>query len=142
MTLLIQQLAEFFNQRRRWISSTVANQINLVASARELCARSNSVSYPFVVLQFLVLLSSLISPAVVLLLLLSAIDTRDWSAANAHAFQAVFVAVPVVYTLFLTRRSAWTMHVTAWLRYASEGCYLIFLFLPFCFFLTCFTFLF
>eukprot|EP00042_Codosiga_hollandica_P049287 m.569942 g.569942 ORF g.569942 m.569942 type:complete len:1209 (-) comp57844_c0_seq6:172-3798(-) len=103
VTFCPEDFAEFFNQRRRWIASTVANLISLLAEAGNITANSNSVGWPFVAFQAIVLLSSLISPAVVILLVISGLSQGlDFS---SQGFQYFFVAVQVVYVWILISES-------------------------------------
>ena len=56
---------ELFNQRRRWISSSTANLIEILQDSRKLVHRNEHISYLYIVYQFVQLLSSALSPGMV-----------------------------------------------------------------------------
>lgn len=59
---------EFFKQRRRWIPSTIANLGLLVSYGKKITKRNNSVNILFILYQVLIIFSTAISPATVILL--------------------------------------------------------------------------
>lgn len=61
---------EFFNQRRRWIMSTLANIISLLKNWKKATRNNNSISTLFIGYQGLMLFSTVISPATVLLVII------------------------------------------------------------------------
>jgi cellulose synthase/poly-beta-1,6-N-acetylglucosamine synthase-like glycosyltransferase len=103
-TFCPEDFSEFINQRRRWIASTFANAIDLIARRNEICINSNSIGWPFIVLQACFLLSSALSPAIVVLLISSGVGTL-LSESGSLTFLFIFVAVQVLYTWMLTSRS-------------------------------------
>lgn len=60
---------EFFNQRRRWIPSTIANQLLIVRKWYIATSNNPSVSKLFMLYQALLLISTLIGPSVVMLVI-------------------------------------------------------------------------
>ena len=65
---------EFFKQRRRWIPSTVANLWLLVSSAKKITRRNISINFLFIFYQVFLILSTVISPATVILITSSSLE--------------------------------------------------------------------
>jgi chitin synthase len=42
---------EFFNQRRRWMPSTIANIFDLLSDAKNVVKRNKDISYPYICYQ-------------------------------------------------------------------------------------------
>jgi hypothetical protein len=68
-------LREFFNQRRRWIPSTIANIVNLLEDARSTRKKNSTISYPFIVYQVFLLISTILTPATVVMIIANALHT-------------------------------------------------------------------
>ncbi|KAM9449653.1 chitin synthase 1 [Clarias gariepinus] len=92
-----QEFKEFYNQRRRWGPSTLANTLDLLHSGKETVKRNSSISMIYIFYQIFTVASSILGPASVTLMV-------------AGAFQFVFklegtlsiiiaVIPPVVYML-------------------------------------------
>eukprot|EP00731_Ephydatia_muelleri_P036942 Em0359g7a len=62
---------EFFKQRKRWIPSTIANLSLLITQASKVTKRNENVSIPFVIFQGILVFSTAISPATVILVIAS-----------------------------------------------------------------------
>ena len=76
---------EFFKQRRRWLPSTLANQILLLTQWRQTISRFNKqISNLFLVYQALLLFSTLLNPAVSILVIVGELAENNrrchWSA--------------------------------------------------------------
>uniref|UniRef100_F1KQV7 chitin synthase n=1 Tax=Ascaris suum TaxID=6253 RepID=F1KQV7_ASCSU len=63
---------EFFNQRRRWTPSSIANTVDLLADYRRVCENNGSVSQLYIVYQMLVIGFSLVGPAIMFTMLVYA----------------------------------------------------------------------
>ncbi|XP_077093700.1 chitin synthase 1 [Siphateles boraxobius] len=72
-----QEFKEFYNQRRRWGPSTLANTLDLLHSGRETVKRNTSISMLYILYQMFTVASSILGPASVTLMI-------------AGAFQFVF----------------------------------------------------
>ncbi|XP_073728978.1 chitin synthase 1 [Misgurnus anguillicaudatus] len=92
-----QEFKEFYNQRRRWGPSTLANTLDLLHSGTETVKRNTSISFIYILYQIFTVSSSILGPASVTLMI-------------AGAFQFVFgvpgtlsiiiaVIPPVVYMI-------------------------------------------
>lgn len=60
---------EFYKQRRRWIPSTIANLSLLISKATSITGTNNSVSFLFILFQAVLVFSTIISPATVILII-------------------------------------------------------------------------
>ena len=66
---------EFFKQRRRWIPSTVANLAQLISEAGSITRKNDSVSILFILFQAIMVFSTAISPATVILVIASGLQS-------------------------------------------------------------------
>ncbi|XP_070840858.1 chitin synthase chs-2-like [Chaetodon trifascialis] len=64
-----QEFKEFYNQRRRWGPSTMANIADLLGSSSLISKRNPSMSKPYMLYQLLSLVSSILSPSTVVLMI-------------------------------------------------------------------------
>ena len=68
------EFEEFFKQRRRWIPSTVANLWLLISKATKITANNEAISWFFIIYEFLIIISTIISPATVILIIASGLS--------------------------------------------------------------------
>lgn len=64
---------EFFNQRRRWIPSTLANMMDLLSDYHRTVQVNDNISYLYMIYQAVVMGASLLAPATVILMVAGAI---------------------------------------------------------------------
>ncbi|XP_050401399.1 chitin synthase chs-2 isoform X2 [Patella vulgata] len=74
MTHAPERFKEFFNQRRRWIPSTLANIMDLLQSYRTTVKINDNISYLYMGYQGLLMLSTILGPATVLLMMAGAFN--------------------------------------------------------------------
>ncbi|KAI6189337.1 Chitin synthase [Aphelenchoides fujianensis] len=80
LTFAPEGFAEFFNQRRRWISSTMANVIDLLRDYKNVVAVNESISIWYIrqekdeLYQLLMLISSILGPGTIFLMIVGAIS--------------------------------------------------------------------
>ena len=67
--------AEFYAQRRRWIPSTIANLSMLISEAISITKHNNTVSILFILFQAVMIFSTAISPATVILVISSGLQS-------------------------------------------------------------------
>ena len=79
---------EFYKQRRRWIPSTVANLALVISSYSKITANNDSISILFILYQFLLVFSTLISPATVILII-----TTGLTALNENIDEVALIVV-------------------------------------------------
>ncbi|KAK0423038.1 hypothetical protein QR680_007936 [Steinernema hermaphroditum] len=63
---------EFFNQRRRWTPSSVANTFDLLADYKKVCANNKNVSTLYILYQMLVIGFSMLGPSIIFSMLVFA----------------------------------------------------------------------
>ena len=68
---------EFFKQRRRWIPSTVANLITLISESGIITRGNDSISIPYILFQAVMVFSTSISPATVILVIAAGLENFD-----------------------------------------------------------------
>ena len=67
-------LSEFFNQRRRWMPSTMANVLDILMSWRHASTMNENISMIYIGYQALLLVTSLVGPGLIFLMITSSID--------------------------------------------------------------------
>ncbi|KAJ8307221.1 hypothetical protein KUTeg_015305 [Tegillarca granosa] len=67
--------AEFFNQRRRWMPSTIANVLDLLQDAGTTVAVNSNISYLYIFYQAALMLSTILGPSTILMMIAGAIQT-------------------------------------------------------------------
>ncbi|XP_065323684.1 chitin synthase chs-2-like [Gordionus sp. m RMFG-2023] len=65
---------EFFNQRRRWIPSTMANILDLLRTYRKTVAVNETITFSYILYQAMMFVSTMIGPAVIILLLVGSMS--------------------------------------------------------------------
>ncbi|CAI4232245.1 unnamed protein product [Auanema sp. JU1783] len=65
---------EFFNQRRRWIPSTIANIIDLLRDYKNVVSVNESISIWYIIYQVVMLISSILGPGTIFLMIVGAIS--------------------------------------------------------------------
>ncbi|KAI8480730.1 hypothetical protein Bbelb_415230 [Branchiostoma belcheri] len=137
-----EEFDEFFNQRRRWIPSTIANQLDLIRKWGGGQIKSDYVSKFFIMYQGFLLFSSMIGPSTVILIMAAGLELVVGSAGGGIVptvvvFSLIFIGFGVlcVYAKQDTQLKAREM-VTAFQRldarltqqnanhitYAGKGC--------------------
>ncbi|KAI8510919.1 hypothetical protein Bbelb_118350 [Branchiostoma belcheri] len=137
-----EEFDEFFNQRRRWIPSTIANQLELIRKWGGGQIKSDYVSKFFIMYQGFLLFSSMIGPSTVILIMAAGLELVVGSAGGGIVptvvvFSLIFIGFGVlcVYAKQDTQLKAREM-VTAFQRldarltqqnanhitYAGKGC--------------------
>ncbi|KAK5968343.1 hypothetical protein GCK32_011879, partial [Trichostrongylus colubriformis] len=63
---------EFFNQRRRWTPSSIANTIDLLSDYKRASENNDSISMSYIAYQFMVIFFSMLGPAIIFTMLVFA----------------------------------------------------------------------
>lgn len=74
MTHAPERFNEFFNQRRRWIPSTLANIMDLLQSYRTTVRINDNISYLYMCYQGMLMISTILGPATILLMMAGAFN--------------------------------------------------------------------
>ena len=102
---------EFFNQRRRWTPSTMANIFDLIIDWRRVTKINENISFPYIAYQVLLFVSTLVTPGTIFMLLLGAIIVGF---ANILAWLAFFLnIVPVDIFLLMSLYTSTKRQVSA-----------------------------
>ncbi|XP_072122972.1 chitin synthase chs-2-like [Mobula birostris] len=92
------EFEEFFNQRRRWDPSKIANIIELLGNGFETSRKNPSVSRPFLLYQILYLMANLLGPATVCSL--SAVALSFFTGWDYNSCLIISVILPIIYLIF------------------------------------------
>lgn len=60
---------EFYNQRRRWVPSTIANIFDLLADAKEVIKVNSSISMPYIIYQMMLMFGTILGPGTIFLMM-------------------------------------------------------------------------
>ncbi|VDI42263.1 chitin synthase [Mytilus galloprovincialis] len=74
LTFAPEDFREFFNQRRRWLPSTMANNLDILMNYKQI-TKKKSMSHLYFIYQVILLMASVLGPSTVLLAMQSAIRT-------------------------------------------------------------------
>ncbi|XP_052090867.1 uncharacterized protein LOC127727790 [Mytilus californianus] len=88
---------EFFNQRRRWMPSTIANIMDLLTDARNTVSINNNISWLFMIYQGALMVSTLIGPATVIMMIAGAYLTVFQI--NLLTSYAIALSPAILYTI-------------------------------------------
>ncbi|XP_078503968.1 chitin synthase chs-2-like [Lissotriton helveticus] len=92
-----QEFKEFYNQRRRWGPSTLANTWDLLHNGKETARKNPSISSPFLLYQIVTMASSILSPATVCLMIAGAFSFLfNW---NENVSILLAISPPALYLL-------------------------------------------
>ncbi|CAD5118528.1 DgyrCDS7220 [Dimorphilus gyrociliatus] len=96
LTYAPQSFAEFYNQRRRWVPSTMFNLMDILSSCRTTVAKNDNFSYLFVAYQFLLFISSILGPATILMMIAGAYN----AVLNIDLWQSYLLSIgPAIFYL-------------------------------------------
>jgi chitin synthase len=90
------EFEEFFKQRRRWIPSTLANLLMLVSEFKSVTKGNDSISILYILFQVVMIFSTAISPATVILIISAGLETFNIPFA---ATVTIFSLISVLYGL-------------------------------------------
>lgn len=64
---------EFYNQRRRWVPSTMCNILDLLADAKSIVKKNNSISMPYIFYQGMLMVGTILGPGTIFLMMVGAL---------------------------------------------------------------------
>jgi chitin synthase len=64
---------EFYNQRRRWVPSTMANIFDLLGDAKRIVKNNNSISMPYICYQAFLMFGTVLGPGTIFLMMVGAV---------------------------------------------------------------------
>lgn len=98
LTFAPETFNEFFNQRRRWSPSTLANMMDLLSSWRDTVRINDNISRPYVLYQFVLMASTILAPSTVILMITGSYH----SVLNLSIWQGYLLSIlPVVVYLVI-----------------------------------------
>lgn len=89
---------EFYNQRRRWVPSTMANILDLLESYKTTIQINNNISFSYIVYQMMLLGGTILGPGTIFLMLVGAFNAA-FKVDNWTAFYLNLVPI-ILYILF------------------------------------------
>ncbi|CAM4747857.1 unnamed protein product [Rotaria magnacalcarata] len=94
LTYAPESFHEFFNQRRRWVPSTIANIMDFLADYKRIVIINDSISYLYIIYQLFLMVSTVLGPATVLLMIIGAFNacfgTSLWQSMYMSVLPAFF----------------------------------------------------
>ncbi|XP_071101392.1 chitin synthase chs-1-like isoform X2 [Haliotis cracherodii] len=86
---------EFFNQRRRWTPSTLANIMDLLSSSEATVARNSNISYLYIVYQMAMMAGTVLGPGTVIMMIAGSIQSVF--KLELIVCYAISISIPTVY---------------------------------------------
>lgn len=103
------EFGEFFKQRRRWIPSTIANLLQIMTEAMSITRRNDSISIIFIIFQAIMVFSTAISPATVILIITSGLQaTFKFSESVSLIIIIILFIISVFYGIICVTSSSKT----------------------------------
>lgn len=99
MTFAPERFSEFFNQRRRWIPSTLANTIEILSNWKIFIQNNDNISFLYIAYQALLLVISFVSPGTIFLLIVGAINKAYPSITLSTSFFLNFLPLLIMMIL-------------------------------------------
>ncbi|KAH8379500.1 hypothetical protein KR009_005325, partial [Drosophila setifemur] len=92
---------EFYNQRRRWVPSTIANIFDILADASTVVKKNNSISTMYVWYQGMLMIGTVLGPGTIFLMMVGALvavfSINIWTAFLWNFFPIIFFILSCVY---------------------------------------------
>ncbi|XP_050552797.1 chitin synthase chs-2-like isoform X2 [Spodoptera frugiperda] len=95
---------EFFNQRRRWVPSTLANIFDLLASAKLTVKSNDNISTLYIVYQFMLIVGTVLGPGTIFLMMVGAMNAII-QISNAYAMMLNLVPLVIFLIVCMTCQS-------------------------------------
>uniref|UniRef100_A0A7M5WVI9 chitin synthase n=1 Tax=Clytia hemisphaerica TaxID=252671 RepID=A0A7M5WVI9_9CNID len=92
-----EEFDEFFKQRRRWGPSTFANSVIVLQRHAEIRKNNDAISMPFIIYQVVLLISSIIGPATVLLVIAGGLS---YAYEESISLVGALIAMVIMTTVF------------------------------------------
>ncbi|KAL3866223.1 hypothetical protein ACJMK2_043545 [Sinanodonta woodiana] len=93
LTFAPETFNEFFNQRRRWSPSTLANMMDLLSSWYDTVRINDNISRPYILYQFILMASTILAPSTIILMITGSYH----SVLNIGIWESYFLSLlPVV----------------------------------------------
>jgi len=100
--------SEFFNQRRRWVPSTIANIIDLLLDYKATVKINDNISLPYIWYQSMLMMGTIIGPGTIFLMLVGAF-VAAFKIGNWTSFQYNMIPIIVYTGTCLLCKSKWQL---------------------------------
>jgi len=100
--------SEFFNQRRRWVPSTIANIFDLLMDYKATVKINDNISLPYIWYQAMLMMGTVIGPGTIFLMLVGAF-VAAFKIGNWTAFQYNLIPIVVYTGVCLMCKSKWQL---------------------------------
>merc|ERR1719186_322911 len=100
--------SEFFNQRRRWVPSTIANIFDLLMDYKATVKINDNISLPYIWYQAMLMMGTVIGPGTIFLMLVGAF-VAAFKIGNWTAFQYNLIPIVVYTGVCLLCKSKWQL---------------------------------
>lgn len=87
---------EFYNQRRRWMPSTIANIADLLSDYKNVVANNDDISYFYIAYQIMMMVGTILGPGSIFLMLVGAFNV----AFKISNFESLMINLAIV-TLYI-----------------------------------------
>ncbi|XP_033113952.1 chitin synthase chs-2-like isoform X2 [Anneissia japonica] len=98
LTYAPEEFEEFYNQRRRWMPSTLANTMDILSDGSRTAKVNQSISMPFIIYQIVLMASSVIGPATVAILIAKS-TAFAFNMENKYFSYAIAILPPFFYII-------------------------------------------
>ena len=95
---------EFYNQRRRWMPSTLANIADLLGSAKRVVGNNDDISYFYVLYQIMLMIGTILGPGSIFIMLAGSLSTA-FELSNGVSFLVNLVPVGLFIIICLTAKT-------------------------------------
>ncbi|XP_050419061.2 chitin synthase chs-2 [Patella vulgata] len=104
---------EFFNQRRRWSPSTMANIMDFLSDWRNMIRKNENISWMYVLYQLLLFFSSIVTPGTTFLLIVGAINMAFPTLDLLDALLANLAPICLFMVICFVAKSEWQLRMAA-----------------------------
>lgn len=94
---------EFFNQRRRWAPSTMANIIDLLREFKHTVKVNENISTPYILYQAALMIGTILSPGTIFLMLIGAVNTAFGLSHNNSFLMNFIPIIAFILVCFFTK---------------------------------------
>ncbi|XP_071550893.1 chitin synthase chs-2 isoform X4 [Panulirus ornatus] len=102
--------SEFYNQRRRWVPSTMANIMDLLQDYKKTIEVNDNISLPYISYQTMLMAGTILGPATIFLMLVGAF-VAAFRIGNWLSFQYNIIPILLFMVTCFTLKSAWQLIV-------------------------------
>jgi len=99
---------EFFNQRRRWVPSTIANIFDLLMNYKQTVKINDNISLPYIWYQVMLMVGTIIGPGTIFLMLVGAF-VAAFKISNWYSFYYNLIPIVIYIACCLVCKSNWQL---------------------------------